>query len=78
MISQEEATFAAQRLIRTFGAVPPQAHSVWIKCTVDPETKQFTHKICVSEHPKFKDELEVPEEFGGVPVEKFPWPKEMR
>jgi len=69
---------AAQSLIASFGNVPPQAHSVYVKTDVDPNTKEFIRKLCVSVHPKAKGMFSIPDVHEGFVVEKTPWPKELK
>ena len=68
---------AAQGLVINIGA-PPQAHSIWVKTTVDPHTKEFVKKICVSIHPRYKGELNIPKTHEGYPVERIAWPEGMK
>lgn len=71
-----DAISAAQAFIRSLNA-PPQAHSVYVRTEVDPETKEFVPGICISIHPRFKRQIKIPAQFEGFPVTKVPWPKEM-
>jgi hypothetical protein len=71
-----DAISAAQAFIRSLNA-PPQAHSVWIRTEVDPETKRFVPGICISVHPKFKRKIKFPGTFQGFPITQVEWPKEI-
>ena len=66
---------AATSLVKTLNA-PPQAHSVYIK-TETTAGGDFTRKICVSWHPKYKGDKNLPAEHMGYPIEVTPWPKGM-
>jgi hypothetical protein len=72
----EQATGAAQDLVRLFNnsaMTPPQSHAVWIRTECGPEG-EFVRSICVSEHPRWKGKLSIPESHAGVPIEKVDWP----
>lgn len=62
----------AQTLIQRLNA-PAQWHSVFIRTSVDPDTKQFVRELCVSVRPGKK--VSVPTEHQGIPVVQVPWPK---
>ncbi len=65
---------AAQSLIIRLAA-PAQHHSVWVQTAVDPETKAFVKRICVSIRPSQLSKIKVPTEHMGIPVVQVPWPK---
>lgn len=65
---------AAQSLVRHLNA-PPQAHSVFVRTEV--KDGEFVKKLCVSIHPKFKAQIELPETHQGIDVVQVPWPKVM-
>lgn len=69
-----DAIQAAQSLVLKLAA-PPQAHSVFVQTTVDPVSREFVKRICVSIHPKFKGKIDVPAVHEGYVVEPVKWPK---
>lgn len=71
-----DATQAAQALVKSFDNLPPQAHAVWIKTSVD-NSGEFVRKLCVSWHPKLKDKPKLPLNFNGFDIELQPWPQDM-
>ena len=76
-ISIQQAMGAAQDLVRTFNnnpKTPPQSHAVWVQTGVN-EQGEFVRNIAVSEHPKFKGRLSIPDSHIGIPVVKVAWPK---
>lgn len=74
-IALPQAMGAAADLVRLFNnSMPPQSHAVWVK-TEAGDKGEFVRSICVSEHPKFKGKLTIPDSHLGVPVVNVPWPK---
>lgn len=77
MTTINQAIGAASDLVRIFNSnpqTPPQSHSVWVETGSDGKG-EFVRTICVSEHPKFKGRLNVPQSHAGVPIKRVPWPK---
>ena len=66
---------AAQALVKSFNGLPPQAHAVWIKTSVD-KSGEFVHKLCVSWHPQLKSRPDLPAKFNGFDIEQVEWPKD--
>lgn len=65
---------AAQSLVIKLDG-PPQAHSIFVRTSVDPVSGEFVRSLCVSVHPKFKGKIKVPTIHEGFVVEPVKWPR---
>ena len=71
------ATAASLAVKLVQAGAPPQAHSVWLRTTVDESQQSFIYTVMVSKNPKWKGKFDVPTEHNGFKVEHAPWPQAM-